>query len=218
MAEDPNPRILRSKPTGTARFRPAPRMTRPASSGDSGRHRPPAPGAAPSSERPPIGAALRLLRTCEDLTQTAASKLPGAPDFRTLSHWETNRKAPSLRLLFPYLDALGFDLSDLQDALYQIAGIGSTVPRVDALEAQLDRLAQAIGDVERSDRIAAQRLVNAERRIAVLEQRDVEALAAAELTLESKMTALEESLATARARQLAGLPLEPTTEEKRGHR
>ena len=50
--------------------------------------------------------ALRLLRTREGLTQTAASKREGAPDFRTLSQWETKRKKPSLVLLRRYLTTM----------------------------------------------------------------------------------------------------------------
>ena len=69
-----------------------------------------------------IAEALRLLRTREGLTQTAASKREGAPDFRTLSHWETRRKMPSLKLLSGYLLSLGLDFHDLQDALDQIEG------------------------------------------------------------------------------------------------
>ncbi len=69
-----------------------------------------------------IAEALRLLRTRERLTQTAASKREGAPDFRTLSHWETRRKMPSLKLLAGYLRSLGLDFHDLQDALDQIEG------------------------------------------------------------------------------------------------
>ncbi len=69
-----------------------------------------------------IAEALRLLRTREGLTQTAASKRPEAPDFRTLSHWETRRKMPSLKLLDGYLRSLGRDFHDLQDALDQIEG------------------------------------------------------------------------------------------------
>ncbi len=70
----------------------------------------------------PIGEALRLIRTRQGLTQQAASKLGGAADFRTLSHWETGRKVPSLRLLVPYLHSLGLDLVDLQAALDQVQG------------------------------------------------------------------------------------------------
>ena len=70
-----------------------------------------------------IGDALRLLRTRRSLTQTAAAKREGAPDFRTLSQWETRRKLPSMRLLTSYLDSLGCDLHDLQDALDQVNGV-----------------------------------------------------------------------------------------------
>ncbi len=69
-----------------------------------------------------IAEALRLLRTREGLTQTGASKREGAPDFRTLSHWETRRKMPSMKLLASYLRSLGLDFHDLQDALDQIEG------------------------------------------------------------------------------------------------
>ena len=65
----------------------------------------------------PVGEALRLLRARENITQTAASKREHAPDFRTLSHWETGRKQPSMRLLRGYLKSLGLDFHDLQDAL-----------------------------------------------------------------------------------------------------
>ncbi len=47
-----------------------------------------------------IAEALRLLRTRAGLTQIAASKRKGAPDFRTLARWETRRKLPSFRLLY----------------------------------------------------------------------------------------------------------------------
>ncbi len=66
--------------------------------------------------------ALRLLRTRTGLTQTAISKRQGAPDFRTLSHWETNRKLPSLKLLRNYLESMDLDFCDLQEALDQIEG------------------------------------------------------------------------------------------------
>ena len=91
-----------------------------------------------------IGAALRLLRTIENLTQTAASELPGAPDFRTISHWETGRKIPSLPLLAGYLAALGFDFHDLQDALDQVGNVGATVGRIEELAGQVDRLARVV--------------------------------------------------------------------------
>ena len=115
----------------------------------------------------PIAEALRLLRTRRDLTQKAAGQLAGSPDFRTLSHWETRRKLPSLRLLFGYLRALGLDLHDLQDALDQVGGEGTTVARIDELVGQVDRLARAVEDL-------------AERRQVVLElrSRKAEALTA----------------------------------------
>ncbi len=69
-----------------------------------------------------IAEALRLLRTRKGLTQTAASKRQGAPDPRTLSHWETRSKLPSLKLLYPYLKSLDCDLCDLQDALNEVEG------------------------------------------------------------------------------------------------
>lgn len=69
-----------------------------------------------------IAEALRLLRTRMGLTQTAASKMTGAPDFRTLSHWETRRKVPSLKLLAGYLQSLDLDFHDLQEALDQVEG------------------------------------------------------------------------------------------------
>ncbi|MCP3962326.1 MAG: hypothetical protein GY719_31165 [bacterium] len=64
-----------------------------------------------------IAEALRLLRTRRGLTQAAAAKPQEAPDFRTLSHWETRHKTPSLKLLDRYLQSLGFDFCDLQEAL-----------------------------------------------------------------------------------------------------
>ena len=69
-----------------------------------------------------IAEALRLIRTRQGLTQTAASKREGAPDLRTLSHWETRRKMPSLKLLDRYLRSLGLDCCDLQEALDQVDG------------------------------------------------------------------------------------------------
>ncbi len=64
--------------------------------------------------------ALHLLRTRRGLTQTAASKREGAPDYRTLSLWENRKKMPSLRLLRAYLTSLGLDFCDLQEALHQV--------------------------------------------------------------------------------------------------
>lgn len=91
-----------------------------------------------------IAEALRLLRIRKGLTQTAASKLEGAPDFRTLSHWETGRKMPSLRLLRNYLNSLDLDFRDLQSALDQIEGTASK-----RLRDGLEKLEQRLEDVER---------------------------------------------------------------------
>ncbi len=102
--------------------------------------------------------ALRLIRTCQRLTQTAASQIDGVPDFRTLSHWETRRKVPTMRLLTRYLEAIGLDFHDLQDALDQIGQVGTTVRRIGELDGQLDRLARVVEDL-------------AERRMVVLEKR-----------------------------------------------
>ncbi len=102
--------------------------------------------------------ALRLIRTRQRLTQTAASQIDGAPDFRTLSHWETRRKVPTMRLLAGYLEAIGLDFHDLQDALDQIGQVGTTGQRIGELDGQLDRLARVVEDL-------------AERRMVVLEKR-----------------------------------------------
>ncbi len=91
----------------------------------------------------PIAEALRLIRTRAGLTQTAAAKRQGAPDFRTLSHWETRRKQPSLRLLSSYLSTLDLDFSDLQDALDQIEG---KVPK--RLRGYLEGIQQRLGALE----------------------------------------------------------------------
>jgi len=97
-----------------------------------------------------IADALRLLRTRHGLTQTAAGQLAGAPDFRTLSHWETRRKLPSMRLLTGYLRALGLDFHDLQDALDHVGVVpGQTVGRVDELSAEVERLAERVAALER---------------------------------------------------------------------
>ncbi len=84
--------------------------------------------------------ALRLLRTRKGLTQTAASKREGAPNFRTLSQWETRRKQPSVKLLRAYLTSLDLDFCDLQEALDQVEG---RVPRRvgDGMEDLRQRLA-----------------------------------------------------------------------------
>ena len=91
-----------------------------------------------------IAEALRLLRTREGLTQTAASKREGAPDFRTLSHWETRRKMPSLKLLSGYLLSLGLDFHDLQDALDQIEG--KTPKRLELADKLLNEGLERLGD------------------------------------------------------------------------
>ncbi len=91
-----------------------------------------------------VAEALRLLRIRKRLTQTAASKLDGAPDFRTLSHWETGRKYPSVKLLRSYLDCLDLDFRDLQGALEQIEGTG---PK--RLRDGLEQLEQRVGEIEK---------------------------------------------------------------------
>ncbi len=106
----------------------------------------------------PIAEALRTLRKRKGLTQTDAGRIDGAPDHRTLSHWETGRKAPSLRLLTGYLRALGLDFHDLQDTLDQVDG--SADRQVDELAGQVDRLARVAEDL-------------GERRLPVLERRSV---------------------------------------------
>ena len=113
-----------------------------------------------------IADALRLIRTRQGLTQTAASKLEGAPDFRTLSHWETHRKLPSLKLLTGYLKALGLDFHDLQDALDQVGKLGATVGRIEELAGQVDRLARVCQD------LAERRMVVLERRLLALERQE----------------------------------------------
>lgn len=99
-----------------------------------------------------------MIRVRRGLTQTALSKLPGAPDFRTLSHWEARRKVPSLRLLQKLLTAVGLDFRDLQDVLDQLAGrVGGSLDRRLAMiegrlsEAgqQLDRTVETVVEVER---------------------------------------------------------------------
>ncbi len=115
----------------------------------------------------PIADALRLIRTRKRLSQTAAGQLEGAPGFRTLSHWETRRKLPGLRLLTGYLTALGLDFHDLQDALDQVGEVPcSTTERIDKLAAEVDRLARVCEDL-------------AERRQVVLELRSTKAEALA---------------------------------------
>lgn len=63
-----------------------------------------------------------MLRIREGVTQTAVSKREGAPDFRTLSHWENGRKQPGAVLLRSYLASMGLDYHDLQEALDQLEG------------------------------------------------------------------------------------------------
>ncbi len=109
------------------------------------------------ASRRPIAAALHELRKGRGIkTQTAAGQLPGAPDFRTLSHWETGRKDPSLPLLRGYLAALGLDFHDLQDAIDQVDGTAER--RLAKLGGQVDRLARVAEDI-------------GERRLPVLERR-----------------------------------------------
>ncbi len=122
-----------------------------------------------------IAEALRLLRTRESLTQTAASKREGAPDFRTLSHWETRRKLPSLKLLAGYLRSLGLDFHDLQDALDQIEG--KTPKRLELADKLLTEGLEKLGvDPEFCRRVASSlddevtpRLEELERRVRELE-------------------------------------------------
>ncbi len=129
----------------------------------------------PDPESLPIGGALRHLRQRLGLTQTAAAgSFEGSPDFRTLSHWETARKAPSLPLLARYLAALGLSFHDLQDALDQVAG-WDTGQRVDEIAADVEGLAGRVDDhagrvdeVERLIERVAERLAG---RVLDLEQR-----------------------------------------------
>ncbi len=88
--------------------------------------------------------ALRLIRTRKRLTQAAASKLPGAPDYRTLSHWETARKIPSLKLLSAYLKALGLDFCDLQEAMDQVHRRPPMPSRPSPAPAHLDAIAKRL--------------------------------------------------------------------------
>ncbi|MCP3961164.1 MAG: helix-turn-helix transcriptional regulator [bacterium] len=105
-----------------------------------------------------VAGALRLIRTRQGLTQTAASKRPGAPDFRTLSHWETRRKLPSLRILANYLRALGLDFSAFQEALDQIAGVDSAeaaltsrLVELEGLQPRITELERRVSELERPD-------------------------------------------------------------------
>ena len=88
----------------------------------------------------PIGQALRLLRARVGITQ---SEVParGGPDHRTISHWETDRKQPSLKLLAQYLAALGYDFHDLQNAFDQLENRqGSLHRRLVDIELRLSAL------------------------------------------------------------------------------
>ncbi len=87
----------------------------------------------------PIGRALRILRESLGITQTEAGRR-GGPDHRTLSHWETGRKMPSLRLLMQYLGALDRDLCDLQIVFDQIKGPGRLSKRLRTIEQRLGTL------------------------------------------------------------------------------
>ncbi len=113
----------------------------------------------------PIAEALRLIRTRRGLTQTAFSKLPGAPDFRTLSHWETGRKVPSLRLLFQFLTAAGLDFRDLQDVFDQLEG------RIaEGLETRLSTIGGKVTEARGEGDRTAESLAEVERRLAVVER------------------------------------------------
>ncbi len=102
--------------------------------------------AAPAAGKPAnqVAEALRLLRTRRGLTQAAASQLEGAPNVRTVCHWETGRKIPSLKFLIPYLGSLGLDLVDLQDALDEVRA-----PYPAGCRAGLDELEQRVAEMER---------------------------------------------------------------------
>ncbi len=130
----------------------------------------------------PVAEALRDLRERQGLTQTAVGRIAGAPDHRTLSHWETGRKQPSLRLLTGYLEALGLDFHDLQDAIEHFDG--SAVRRVDDIAGQVDRLARVCEDL-------------GERRLAVLERRSgrIDEIAAEVERLAERIAALESHFA-----------------------
>ncbi len=112
----------------------------------------------------PIGSALRLLRMQQGLTQTAVGELPGSVRQRSLSHWETGRTIPSLKNVVTFLDALHLDFHDLQNALDATAqGPAPTTIRIDELASKLDTLHE--------------RMVGIERRLSVVERRQVEQMA-----------------------------------------
>ncbi len=86
-----------------------------------------APGARPEGLAVQIAEALRLLRTRRGLTQTAASQGEGAPDFRSVSQWETCRKMPSLKLLIGYAPLLALSSSrSSQPSTYLPASISAS--------------------------------------------------------------------------------------------
>ncbi len=91
-----------------------------------------------------IADALRLLRDNQGLTQAAAVRRVGVPDVRTLSLWETGRKAPGVKLLYEYLRGLGLDLCDLQDALNEL-----DVPSPTGCRVELERLGRRVEVLER---------------------------------------------------------------------
>ncbi len=95
----------------------------------------------------PVGQALRMLRGRLGLTQNAAAKRAGSPGFRTVSHWETGNKTPSLKVVYQYLRGLGFDFHDLQEALDQhdghpANGYGELTSRLQEVEQRLAALEQ----------------------------------------------------------------------------
>ncbi len=91
-----------------------------------------------------IAEALSLLRAKLGLTQTAATRQAGVPDYRTLSHWEKDRKHPRLELLYGYLKGLGLDFCDLQDALNEVES-----PSPTGCRAGLERLERRVAVLER---------------------------------------------------------------------
>ncbi len=87
-----------------------------------------------------------MLRMRQKLTQTAVAQREGAPDFRTLSHWENRRKQPGAVRLRSYLASMDLDFHDLQEALDQVEGavpkrvrdgLAELEKRIDALERHL---------------------------------------------------------------------------------
>ncbi len=105
-------------------------------------------GANGTDRRMEICEALRLLRSQLDLSQTDAAKLEGAPHTRALSRWENGHRMPSMPLLREYLDGLGLDCCDFQDALNEVVGPAPTGCRakIERLEQQLE---QRLGEMER---------------------------------------------------------------------